>query len=428
MKIAVLVHSLAGIGGIAKQTICMSKELAAMGHVVTVWSSTYNRASCYPECTAGLDIRALSYSDSAISETTSKLSRKGLVGHLGFLWDCYRIQIALAQTMPGGYDVVNAYGHTISWAAAEYKRRFETPIVWMCDDFWAPASHRYQVTPNSASKIKRSIKELICSPFERYDRTAVSEIDEVVVLSERAKRQMSNHYGVNASIIRAGVESTRFADGNGSLIRSHYASKGSFLLLTVCTLMPRRRIEDVVGAVRILIAEGYDITYLVAGPYKDPEYTNFLQEEISRCDLGDRVKFVGQVLDEELVHFYHASDVFIWAADENQSWGLAAMEAMAAGKPTIVSRGNGLAEVLEDGGNTFLVPTRSPQAIADAVKRLIEDPVLAQSVAQRGQRLVKERYTWPRIAEAMLELLEGAVEKQDYQSSKTVRASSRFHC
>jgi len=259
---------------------------------------------------------------------------------------------------------------------------------------------------NAWEKVKHSAKEGLCLPFYRCDQAAVREIDKIVVLSEWVKSQMAWHYGVDPIIVRAGVESSRFARGNGRRIRARYLdSDDSFLLLTVCWVTPRRRLEDVIRAVRILTDQGVDVSYLVVGGTSDrPDYARFVQAEVSAYRLGNRVVFAGQVSDQDLVDCYHACDAFVWASDENQSWGLAGMEAMAAGKPVIVSKANGLAEVLEDSKTALLVTPRSPEAIAGAVMRLREDQALAESVASQGQRLVREEYSWRQNAEAMVDL------------------------
>jgi glycosyltransferase involved in cell wall biosynthesis len=243
-------------------------------------------------------------------------------------------------------------------------------------------------------------------PFRLLDQTAVREIDRIVVLSDAVRSQMMAYYGVSPVVVRAGVDSSVFARGDGQRIRARYRIRdGAFLLLSVCVLMPRRRVEDVVRAVRALVDEGHDVAYLIVGRTShSPNYTEFVKAEISAHDLGSHIKLVGEVSEEDLVDCYHACNAFIWPADERQSWGLAGMEAMAAGKPIIVSRATGLAEALEDNKTALVVAPRSPEAIADVVRRLISDPALAGSVASQGQQLVREEYSWRRNAEAMLNL------------------------
>lgn len=414
MKMAVLIYDLGRMGGIAKHALYLSREFAAMGHEVAVWSVEYDKDLCYPQLTKGLDVQALRPPRPPKADEARKPPGIRMLAYMWSLWKFYQDQHRLCLAMPGGYDVVNAHGNTISWAGAEYKRGYGTPVVWLCNDFWPMASHRGEVVSNAWEKVKDIAKEGLCLPFYRYDQAAVRGIDRIVVLSERVKSQMMGHYGVAPVVVRAGVDISPFSRGDGRKIRVRYLDRdSSFLLLTVCELMPRRRVEDVIRAMRILVGKGLDVAYLIVGRTShSTAYTHFLQTEVSASNLGDRVKFAGEVSEEELVDCYHASDAFIWTADENQSWGLAGMEAMAAGKPVIVSKANGLAEVLEDGKTALLVTPRSPAAIADAVKRLMEDSALAKSMARQGQRLVHEEYSWRKNAEAMVDLFHGVTGKR----------------
>lgn len=406
MKIAVLVNSLVRVGGIAKHTLRASQEFAQMGHQVTVWAVEYDPDNCYPELTKGLDVRGLRGPRPA--ETGQKAIAPGMrmAAYLLGLWQLYLDQRRFSTVIPGGYDVIHPNGNEIIWAAAEYKRRHGTPVVWMCNDFWPMASHRHERVPGVAGQLRHAAKSALSMPFERYDRAAVRDADRIAVLSEQVRGQMKRHYGVQPVIVRAGVDSTKFQSGDGWAARERLGIRhDSFLLLTVCELMSRRRLEDVIRAVRVLVDEGLDLTYVVAGRTShSPDYTRFVQAEAFTTGLDGRVRFMGEVPEAELPDIYQACDAFVWASDENQSWGLAPMEAMAAGKPVIVSRANGLAEVLEDGQTALLVVPRSPEAIAAAVKRLIAGPPMRQALAGRGQELVREEYSWRRNAERMLEL------------------------
>jgi glycosyltransferase involved in cell wall biosynthesis len=81
-----------------------------------------------------------------------------------------------------------------------------------------------------------------------------------------------------------------------------------------------------------------------------------------------------------------------------------------------VSRANGLAEVLEDGKTGLLVAPRSPEVMAEAIKRLMGDSVLANSLASQGQRLMRERYSWRTYAETMLGLFQESIDKHQYRN------------
>lgn len=173
--------------------------------------------------------------------------------------------------------------------------------------------------------------------------------------------------------------------------------------------MAHRRLQDVIQAVHRLVQEGQDVEYLIVGrTTHEPAYSKSIEKQIQEYDLQGRVKLVGEISEEELFDCYQACNVFVWASDENQSWGLAGMEAMAAGKPVIVSESSGLAEVLANEKNALLVKTRSPASIANAIMRLISNPNLASGIAHTGRRLVQEEYSWKRNATEMIGLFNEA--------------------
>lgn len=424
MRIAVMVNSLARRGGIAKHALRSSLELVAMGHQVTVWTVEYDRDQCYPEFAEGLEIRGLRPPRPPKGQYRRILGTR-MASHLWNLWQSYQDQRRLRLMMPGGFDLVHPHGNLINWAAAAYKRDHGTPVVWMCNDFWPVASH---IRPPSMTPAQAAVylaKVSVTSPFERYDREAVRETDRVVVLSEQVRTEMAGHYGVNPVVVRAGVDAERLAHGDRWRIRDRIGVEaGEFLLLTLCELMPRRRIEDAIRAVRILVDEGMPIRYLVAGRDTSyPDYAKYLREEVLKHRLESHVHFAGEVREDELAHYYHACDAFAWVADASQSWGMAGMEAMAAGKPAIVSRANGLADVLEDGDTAVLVAPESPRDIANAVASLARDPALAGAIGARGMEVVRQRYSWRANAEEMVRVFRQVVDSEGVSSNPRLGAT-----
>jgi glycosyltransferase involved in cell wall biosynthesis len=412
MKIAVMVNSLMEVGGVAKHTIYLSREFANMGHEVTVWAIEYDNEKCYPELTKGLDIHALRRA-SRLFPTAGHLPGSGMIASLRSVHAAQQDQWRLFQAMQQGYDVLNPHGNLIVWAAAEYKRKYGVPVVWMCNDFWPLGNFSSKVSASKFQNLTSFIKHILTLPIETYDLAAVRDINKIAVLSELVRSQMAKYYSISPIVVRKGVDAERFAVGNGKCMRTHYSIQdGSFLLLTVCTLMPRRKLEEVIQAVDILVNQGYDIIYLIAGQTTHtPEYTQFIYAEITARHLENRVLVVGELTEEELVGCYQACNSFIWQADEGQSWGSAGMEAMSAGKPIIVSKANGLAEILEEGVNGFLVPPRNPTAIVEVIKRLISDPELARSVGKAAQETMREKFSWRNYAERMLGLFQSAMAK-----------------
>ena len=78
--------------------------------------------------------------------------------------------------------------------------------------------------------------------------------------------------------------------------------------------------------------------------------------------------------------------------------GVAALEAMAAGKPIVATRVGGLAESVLDGQTGILVAPRDGKAIADAVAQLVSDPPMAQRMGLQGRQRALEHFTLAQMA------------------------------
>jgi glycosyltransferase involved in cell wall biosynthesis len=424
MRIAVLIYGLDGIGGIAKHTLYLCRELVGLGHQVTIYTVEFNQRECYPEITSDLDVRPFRQIDAPTPHSAlPDYPGLRLLSYAGTLWKYYHEQAVMAAALADQYDVINPHGNTISWTAAAHRRNYGTPVVWLCNDFMPIGSHRYETVSGKLGHVTNTAKELLFSPVCHHDEAAVRSIDTIAVLSEKVKAQMHAHYGVHPQVVRPGVDSAKFLRGDGQVIRQRYGiSQETFLLLTVAMPMPRRRIEDVIHAVHLLRESGRDAAYIVVGRTSHhSDYMDFLHREISRLNLESHVTFTGEVTEEDLTNAYHAGDAFVWASDENQSWGMAGMEAMAAGKPTLVSRANGLAEVLPD-DVALLIEPRSPEAVATAVESLLAEPEQARRMAQRGQQFVQEHYSWRRHAEEMVALFEAAIAQK--KPARSLHAAS----
>ncbi|MEO8391387.1 MAG: glycosyltransferase family 4 protein [Chloroflexota bacterium] len=423
MKIAVLAYRLNGLDGIAKHVLLLSHALVDLGHEVDVWAVEYDPIHCFPDLTPGLNIHALREPMPVTEAEKHAPAGRRMLAYLLELWNAYQDQEHLFEALPRDYDVVNPLGDHVQWAAAAYKRRYGTPTVWMCDDFWPAA--RQQDAENSTnllSKLKGWAKNSFVYPVERYDQWTVHTMDRIAVLSERLQTQMQEYYGVSSTVVRTGIVTPE--------VTASAAKRPDdlFQLLTVCMFMPRRRIEDVLEAVHRLRQEGVNLHYTIVGRMDHtPAYTDFVQAEVARLQLEERVTFTGEVTQEALANSFHACDAFVWPADEGQSWGMACMEAMACGKPVLVSKANGLAEVLEDGNNALLFEARNPQGLAESIKRLMTDKTLRERIAAQGQRLVQDQYSWRHSAQALVSLYSDAQRQtRSHMSGPLSRLNSKL--
>lgn len=150
-----------------------------------------------------------------------------------------------------------------------------------------------------------------------------------------------------------------------------------------------------------LIAALVDVPRLrlvLAGP--DEEGTRARLEKLAREHrLGDRIVFTGQVLGaDKQALLGRALAVVLPSRSEN--FGNAALEAMAAGRPVVVTPGVGLAETVE-AADAGLVVEGTPAALAQALRALDADRHAADAMGARGATLARQRFAWTAIAEQM---------------------------
>ena len=121
---------------------------------------------------------------------------------------------------------------------------------------------------------------------------------------------------------------------------------------------------------------------------------------------ADRVELIQTaVSDADLVAHFAAADAFVFA-NQRQTWGLAPLEAIAAGTAVVVSRGAGVHEVLDGHQGVQLVDPQSPQQIAGALQRIKDDPA-AYDVSET-RAWTRKQFSAEAYARRMLELFETA--------------------
>ena len=134
---------------------------------------------------------------------------------------------------------------------------------------------------------------------------------------------------------------------------------------------------------------------------------------IARLGLEDAVRFVHGVSDERVVELYAEAQVAV-VPSLYEGFSLPAVEAMACGVPLVATTGGALPEVVggPDGGAALLVPPGDPGALAAALGRALDDAALRDRLGRGGRRRVLRRFTWRATAEGTAaqyhQLLDGA--------------------
>lgn len=140
------------------------------------------------------------------------------------------------------------------------------------------------------------------------------------------------------------------------------------------------------------------------------DLTSELKALARRLGVGDSVTFVGRVPHSKVPQELTKLDIYV-ALSRRESFGVAIVEASAAGRPVVVSDAGGLPEVVVEGETGFIVPCEEPQAAADALEKLVLDAELRHQLGSAGQQLVAKKYSWDVCVQTMLDVYEKSIQK-----------------
>ncbi len=178
---------------------------------------------------------------------------------------------------------------------------------------------------------------------------------------------------------------------------------GRLRLLTVSRLVPRKGVGNAIEALALLVAAGVDAELVVIGGAGDaghlevePE-TDRLQQVIAEHGLQDRVVLAGRIGHDDLPAWYRSADVVV-CAPWYEPFGIVPLEAMACGRPVVATRVGGLIDTVVEDVTGLHVPPRDPEALATAIRRVLDDPDLGARYGEAGRRRALTRYSWRRVA------------------------------
>jgi glycosyltransferase involved in cell wall biosynthesis len=137
---------------------------------------------------------------------------------------------------------------------------------------------------------------------------------------------------------------------------------------------------------------------VIAGPSQDLEYWQELVSYAEAQSLCDHVQFIGALAPDEMRRLTAACDIAAFAGT-NEGLPNVLIEAKAAGVPPIAYESDGVTDVIRNGVDGFVIPARRRAEFAEALARLLEEPVLRSRFAQNGREDVGRRFAIEAIAD-----------------------------
>lgn len=208
--------------------------------------------------------------------------------------------------------------------------------------------------------------------------------DAALYVGQRS-RAYYRHYGYPSERLFSSphcVDTQWFAERSTAAARDGLRSRLGIsperrIALFAGKLLPRKRPLDVIAAVSRLKSAGIEVDVLIAG-------SGPLESEIDRAARGGGVAchMLGFCNQSQMPAAYAAADVLVLPSDSRETWGLVANEALACGRPIVVSDAVGCApDLAGDGSAGRVFPVGDPVALADALASLLDRPPASAAIA-----------------------------------------------
>jgi len=313
----------------------------------------------------------------------------------------YSPELAQAfKSVVGQYDLAvleGLWAHAMGPAVAAC-RRFRVPYV---------IPLRGQLLPWSLRQ-KRLKKLLYLALFgQRYlnNAAALHCTDQV-----EAEAAAAFGFGTPLFVVPNGVDISRFKNlpVKGTLRRLRGITPESVVLLFVGRLHRKKRPDIAVESLAAVASSGREVHLLLAGS-DDEGLAPRIQAQAQKLGYNQAIHLLGLMQGEEILQAYADADLLLMPSEpESENFGMAAVEAMAAGLPILVSDGVPVGRWAEAAGAGRMVPC-SAEAFAEAVRDLLAKPELLKSMGQKSRTLVRERFDIGVVASQMLEQFQAII-------------------
>ena len=211
-------------------------------------------------------------------------------------------------------------------------------------------------------------------------------------MAKQTKKIM--HKNLDITVTPFGVDLKQFSE------KEHIGSDG-ILIGCVKTLEEMYGMEYLIKAVGILLEDLKKKNMVTMANniychiYGDGSQRNMLQRLINDLGLSDVIKLKGKIPHEKVPSILSGVDIFcVLSVKDDESFGVAAVEAAAMGIPIVASDVSGFKEVIDDGVTGIIVERKSDKKAAKALERLVLDNKLRNAMGYAGRERVERLYDW----------------------------------
>lgn len=388
MRILHVIPSLARRhGGPPKAARELCRELARMGHEVTIYTTDLD-GNQRLDVAVDVPIRG----EDEVVRWYFATQRSGLYG----------VSLSLIRALRRNlrsFDVVHI--HTLyrftSTVAAHYSRREGVPYIVRPHGTLDPfLFHRHRV--------RKRVYEAL---FENRNLEQAAAVH--FTADDEMKLAQSSGLRFRGVVVPNGVDSKPTADRKQlreQSSRDWPATNGKKVILFLGRLTFKKGLDLLAKAFGALARTRSDVHLLLAGP-DDEGYGKRVRQWLDDEGVLDRVTFAGMLEGERKEAAFAAADTFVLPS-YTENFGIAVVEALAAGTPVIISNRVNIWREISD-AHAGLIVNCDANELAQAIATLLDNAELRHDLAEAGKQLVADKFSWPKIAIKMTAIYRDAI-------------------
>lgn len=400
MNICILTRTMPAhhLGGMEMHTKDLAEGLVKKGHKVTI-VTTKNPKKGYEEVN-GIKIHYLKntkpgkYSRSWWEESAKKF---------GELNRTENFDIVHSQS-------IGAYGFFM-----KNKRDKKIPIIASfhgtpCDEIKSLINTLSLKHPISSVKAVLLIAYWIYSYVE-WLRFAPF-LDGAIATSNEQEKILRRYFFVKKEkIYKAfnGVDINLFRPIQNSFIRGKYNLTNERILLCVARIVVDKGIQNIVHAMPLILKEMPNTKLMIVG---DGSYMPTIRRLVKKYDLEKHVVFIGFAKFEELPHYFNVCDVFVNPTIRQNGYDLTIVEAMACGKPVVVSNIGSVPTVVKHNVDGILVPPRDVDMLSEKVTKVLKDKKLASMLGNAARKKIVKKFSLDKMVENTIKVYKDVMRKR----------------
>ena len=223
-------------------------------------------------------------------------------------------------------------------------------------------------------------------------RFSIEESDAVTAISDYLRKVTLEEFGIHrpVEVIPNFVNCDVFEPANGEGRRAEFAPNDEKILMHLSNFRPVKRVTDVVE-IFARVRREIPVKLLLIGDGPDRAKADWL---VRQHKLAKDVVFLGK--QNQVQDLLNCGDVILLPS-QLESFGLAALEAMACGVPAVCSRVGGLPEVIRDGVEGYLVDVGDVDAMAERALRILTEPGRREQMGRAARQRASDKFCSTKI-------------------------------